>query len=150
MKFAPVFFAVASLCAPAAFASEALGAVATVDAFDHAIASGQEAKARELVMPDVLVYEMGGQESSLDEYAKHHLGADIAFMKQLKRKVLGRQHGESGDLAWVTTRRHLTGTYQDKPIDVHATETMVLARGPQGWRIRHIHWSSKRATPPSP
>ena len=150
MKFAPVFFAVACVLAAPACAGEALDPVATVDAFDQAIARGQEARARELLMPDVLIYESGGQEASLEEYAKQHLGADIAFMKDLKREVLGRQHGESGDVAWVTTRRHMTGSYKGKPIDVYATETMVLARGPQGWRIRHIHWSSQRAAPPGP
>lgn len=150
MKFAPVFFAVASLLAAAAQANDALGPVGVVDAFDRAIARGKEAKARELLAPDVLVYESGVQESSLEEYAQRHLGADIAFMKNVKRDVLGRQHGESGDLAWVATRRHLTGSYKDRPIDVFSTETMLLVRGPQGWRIRHIHWSSQRAPVPSP
>lgn len=152
MKFAPVFFAVAGLLAAPvpARAGDAPGPVATVEAFDDAIARGKEAKARELLMPDVLVYESGGEEGSLEEYARQHLGADIAFMKQVKREVLGRQHGESGDLAWVATRRRLTGTYKDKAVDVYGTETMVLARGPLGWRIRHIHWSSQRAAPPAP
>jgi hypothetical protein len=39
------------------------------------------------------------------------------------------------------------GALGGKPIDVYGDETMVLVRGKDGWRIRHIHWSSAKNTP---
>jgi ketosteroid isomerase-like protein len=37
------------------------------------------------------------------------------------------------------------GEIDGKPLDLITTETMVLTREPEGWRIRHIHWSSARS-----
>lgn len=150
MKFAPMLVLLAVLAAGPGLAADPPDPVATVDAFDKAIARGDEAKARSLLAPDLLVYEGGGEEGSLAEYAAAHLQADMAFLARVKRKVLSRQHGESGDLAWVATRRKLVGTFKDKPVDLLATETMVLVRDASGWRIRHIQWSSQAAPPPKP
>ena len=135
------------LIATAAPAQVPEGAVAAADAFDQAIARGDEARIRQLLAPDVLIYEMGGQEASLDEYAAHHLKADIAFMRAMKREVLARQQGGAGELAWVATRRRVTGTFKDKPVDLFSTETLVLRKDPAGWRIVHVQWSSQSAAP---
>jgi ketosteroid isomerase-like protein len=125
-------------------------AIGTADAFDRAIAQGDTAAALALLAPDVLIYESGGQEASRDDYAAHHLPADIAFMAQMRRQVLDRRHGESGDLAWVATRRRLTGTYKGKPLDLLSTETLLLQRQAGAWRIAHIQWSSQPAGPKTP
>ncbi len=33
------------------------------------------------------------------------------------------------------------GTFRDREIDVHGTETIVLQGTQEGWQILHIHWS---------
>jgi hypothetical protein len=45
----------------------------------------------------------------------------------------------------VTTRTRAQGAYKDKPFDQLGTETMVLRHDGRGWRITHIHWSSRAA-----
>jgi len=133
-----------------AAARDALDPAGTADALDYAIAHGDEAQVKALLAPDVLIYESGGQESSRDEYAAHHMKADMAFTAHVQRKVLDRRQGSAGELAWVATRSRVTGTYKDKPIDELSTETLVLKRTPEGWRVVHIQWSSRPAQPKAP
>ncbi|HUR42408.1 MAG TPA: nuclear transport factor 2 family protein [Verrucomicrobiae bacterium] len=117
------------------------------EAFATALSAADQDAVKRYLSPDVLIYETGGQEASRAEYASHHLGADMAFIAKLKRSTLSRQEGVGGDLAWVATRTRLTGTYKDKPVDLYSTESLVLKRGPDGWRIIHVHWSSAPVEP---
>jgi hypothetical protein len=41
------------------------------------------------------------------------------------------------------TEGRTTGRFNDRAVDRLTAETMVLTRGTDGWRIRHIHWSSR-------
>jgi ketosteroid isomerase-like protein len=145
--------AAARLCALVLAVTPLLAAAAPQDpravakAFSAALASGDETAAIALLDPQVLIYESGGQEASRDEYAARHLKADIAFMSHAKVEVLSRSSGTSGDLGWVATRSRMTGTFEDKPFDEFSTESLVLRRGSDGWRIVHIQWSSRPAAP---
>ena len=112
------------------------------DRFADALAAGDQAAVRALLLPNVLIFESGGAETSADEYAGHHLPADIAFMATMKRTVLSRQSGGNGDTRWVATRSRLQGRYKDRDIDLDSTESLVLQRTDSGWRIAHVHWSS--------
>lgn len=118
---------------------------AVVERFGQALAAGDEAAALALLAADVLIYESGGQEASRAEYAAAHLKGDIEFLKGVRSQTLDRKHTVLGDLALITSRSRATGTYKDKPVDSLGTETLVLRRGEDGWRIVHIHWSSRPA-----
>jgi len=148
MRFALLALALA-IATPSA-AKEANDYLKAADAFDRAIGAGDAGKIKALLAPDVLVYEFGGQESSFDEYAAAHMRADIEFMAHVRGSVVDRKHGTGGNLAWVATRRRITGLYQDKPIDVFGTETLVLRHDPAGWKIVHIQWSSQPVQPSPP
>jgi ketosteroid isomerase-like protein len=126
-------------------ASEGQDAVAAVDAFGAALRAGDAPRALSWLAPDVLIYEFGGQEASRDEYAAHHLKADMDFLAAATVQQLDRRQSVAGDLALVTTRTRVTGQYKDKPFDQLGTETMVLRRAGGAWRITHIHWSSRAA-----
>lgn len=121
---------------------------AVAEAFERALASGDAAAASALLAPDVLIYESGGQETSRDEYASAHMKGDMAFLGASKREVLSRAEGGDGDTAWVSTRSRITGRHRDKDVDILSTETLVLKHSAGGWRIVHIHWSSRPATKP--
>jgi ketosteroid isomerase-like protein len=131
-------------------AAQSSAARATVEAFEAALVKGDAAAASALLASDVLVYESGGQESSREEYAGHHMKGDMAFLAGSKREVLSRAEGGNAQQAWVSTRSRLTGRHGGKEIDVFSTETMVLDNTAQGWRIVHIHWSSRPAKPAGP
>jgi ketosteroid isomerase-like protein len=111
--------------------------------FHTALAAGEREAALARLDPDVLIFESGGAELSRDEYAAHHFGADMAFSAATQRTIVDQQSGEIGDSAWVLTQSKTTGTFREKAIDSRGTETMLLRRGTDGWRIIHIHWSSR-------
>lgn len=137
--------AIAVLLLAACGPSRAGDPAAVVEAFGSALAAGDAQKAQSLLAPDVLIYEFGGQEASRDEYASGHLAADMAFLKGAAVSVLDRRQSVDGAMAVVTTRTRATGSYKDKPFDQLGTETMVLRRDGETWRITHIHWSSRAA-----
>jgi ketosteroid isomerase-like protein len=112
------------------------------DRFADALAADDQATVRALLLPNVLIFESGGAEISADEYAGHHLPADIAFMAAIKRTVLSRQSGGDMTTGWVATKARLQGRYKDRDIDLDSTESLVLQRSRIGWRIAHVHWSS--------
>jgi ketosteroid isomerase-like protein len=113
-----------------------------VAAFHAAMSKGDTKTMLNLLAPDVVIFEAGGAEMNRDEYRTHHLGADVAFARAAKRTVTDSQAKVAGNAAWVLTRSTTTGTFQGKAVDSRGTETMVLRKTPQGWRIVHIHWSA--------
>jgi ketosteroid isomerase-like protein len=115
---------------------------AVVDGFHAALASGDTQAALDFLADDALIFEGGAVERSKSEYAAHHLAADAAF-SQAVPGVRHHRSGEAiGEIAWITSEGHTIGTYKDKPVDRLTTETMVLKRVGDSWKIVHIHWSS--------
>lgn len=120
-------------------------AAASVDAFHVALARGDQTAAAALLTNEALIFESGGAERSKAEYASHHLPADAAFAAATTRAVSRRSGHAAGDLAWIATESTTTGTFKDRPVNSVSTETMVLRRSGDEWRIVHIHWSSAKA-----
>jgi ketosteroid isomerase-like protein len=125
-------------------AADAAAITATVESFHKALFDGEPDRVMSLLLPDALIVEAGTVQTR-DEYRREHLAEDIAFARaapSTQRDVVVRQEG---DVAWVTSTFRVTGTFQEKPIDNIAAETVVLTKAPAGWRIRTIHWSSHKA-----
>lgn len=117
--------------------------IAAVKALHEALSSGDAARVQDLLDPQVLILEGGNVERSRKEYAAHHLPSDLKFMKSVDYK-LERQSGDTvGDLVWVASEARLTGNRDGKAIDLVSTETLVLKKSSAGWKVVHIHWSSR-------
>ena len=116
--------------------------LATVNAFRLALESGRESAALELLAPELLVYESGDLNRTRNEYAAQHLKADVAYLAKVRVRVLEQTASGEGTLAWVATRSRITGASGD----FVGTETLMLRRESVGWRIVHVHWSSRPAT----
>jgi ketosteroid isomerase-like protein len=121
----------------------ALDALGTANAFSAALAKGDASTVMSLLAENVVIYESGGQESSREEYASHHLPLDIAFLAGIKIEVLERKQGGNAEIAWVITRSRFTGTHKGKAVDLYSTESLVLQHASAGWKIVHVHWSSQ-------
>lgn len=117
--------------------------VDTVHAFHEALASGDKQAVLGYLDAEVLIFESGGAELSRDEYASHHLGADMEFSAATTRTVVDQRHEEVGQAAWVLSRSETSGTFRSREIDARGVETMLLRQTDDGWRIVHIHWSSR-------
>ena len=116
---------------------------ATVAAFHEALAQGDSIAALELLHPDVRIYEQGHAES-LEEYRAGHLAADIRFAEAVSRHVLREELLDGVDgLVVYLAEVHTAGRMGDREIDAQGVETVVLERTTDGWRIRHVHWSTR-------
>lgn len=123
---------------------------AVVRSFHEALASGNRDRVLALLDPGVVIFEQGGAEISRDEYASHHLGEDIEFSRSTSRKVVDQRSGAKGESSWVLTISETSGSFRGKDVSSRNAETMILGRTPGGWRIVHIHWSSRRQEGPKP
>ena len=95
--------------------------------------------------PKVLILESGGVEKSRDEYLAGHAKADADFLKDAHITLKRRSARASGDLAWVASESQIHAMKGAEMMMIDSTETMVLRRIADGWKIVHIHWSSRRA-----
>lgn len=138
--------AIAPSIAPAQNADSA-AAARTVSQFHAALAAGDSSAALALLADDVVVLEAGGTETRA-EYRAHHLAADIQFAQAVPSTAGPIQIGVQGGVAWAVTTTTTTGTFQGRAVNSAGAELMVLSRGQDGWRIRAIHWSSRRRPAP--
>ena len=144
-RLALIAFLMALAPPAAALGPAAPGAAAAVDSFHAALRRGDTASAAELLATDAVIFEEGEVERTKAEYAAHHLAADAVFARAVRSVVTRRTGQSAGPLAWIASEGRTTGTYKGKPVDRITTETMVLRRGPRGWKIVHVHWSSAAA-----
>jgi len=124
-------------------AAEAKPAVAVVERFGKALASGDLKTVETLLDPTVLILETGGAERSRAEYMGHHAISDAKFLKGSHQQLKRRTARAEGELAWVGTESELHASKDGKPITLLSTESMVLRKTGGDWRIVHIHWSSR-------
>ncbi|NMH65009.1 DUF4440 domain-containing protein [Shewanella salipaludis] len=117
-------------------------AAKAVQQFHSALASGDAAAARALLADDVMIFEGKGVERSAEEYAKHHMLADIQFLASAPSKTLEHKVTVMGDTAISLARSENHGEYKGKQVDSESLETLVLRRTDAGWKIVHIHWSN--------
>lgn len=120
-------------------------AARTVDAFHDALVKGDRQAAQALLDDQVQIYEQGWVERAKAEYVAQHLPSDAEFSAATTRAQTARSGVIVGDLAYVASEGEVTGTFKGKAIDSITLETMVLRREQSGWRIVHIHWSSRDA-----
>jgi len=123
--------------------AEAEAAVAVVDAFGKAIAAADFKQVEALLDPAVVILESGGAERSRSEYLGHHARSDARFLAGTHSALSRRRARVDGDTAWVASESELHANKDGKPITLLSTETMVMNNTPSGWKIVHIHWSSR-------
>lgn len=116
-------------------------AAQAVRSFHQALQSGNREQARALLSDDVTIYEGGSVERSADEYAAHHMAADMAYLAQMQVTTLEHQVSINGDTAISISRSHTKGTYKGKARDHQGMETIILQLQKGQWKIKHIHWS---------
>ena len=122
-------------------------AAQALDAFHEALRQGDTQKALGQLADDAVIYESGGVERSKADYAAQHLMADADFAKAVGSRIVRRSGFADGSVAWILTEGRTTGIFRDRPVDRVTTETAVLRRNGNAWRIVHVHWSSAAAKP---
>ena len=148
MKRTAIAICLAFLCAVPTDASVAsLPDVAkAVDAFHGALQKGDRAAALASLDEKVQIYEQGWVEHSRAEYEANHLASDLKFAQATSTTQTARDIAVLREFGYVTTESRTTGTFEGKSVDSINLETMVLRLSEKGWRIVHIHWSSRKSS----
>ena len=144
-----VAFALLPSIALVALADEGtpLAPTAVAAAYLDAMESGDLDAAEKLFGSPSSIYESGGQEGAWKHYREHHLGPEIDAVESftISRGESESQVSQDGSMAFVAWpmeyRIVLKG---DRTIESKGTVTFVLVGGNDGFRIRHLHWSSRR------
>ena len=117
-----------------------------VDAFAAALKAGDHNAIQALMTSDAIIAESGGAERSFEEYAEHHLPADMALAAATDTTLKTRDVIAGDLLTTVLSQSQIHGAYNGETIHSQMMESMVLQFEDEGWRIAHIHWSSAPIT----
>jgi ketosteroid isomerase-like protein len=138
-----------ALIALALFASSPVAAQAPrtpseiVDAFHQALSYGDTARALSMLSRELVVFEYGLVDPSLQAYAFAHLPQDMNMAQQTQWTLQTRRMGGTGDQRWVLSNYRVTGTgVNGEALDQLTLETIILQRVGNDFRIAHIHWST--------
>ncbi|MGD9738808.1 MAG: nuclear transport factor 2 family protein [Bauldia sp.] len=132
-----------SLFAFSAAAQDATTPTGAVDGFHSALRIGDTAAAISLLARDLVVYEFGIVDPTLEAYAFQHLPLDMDMAGATTWTVQERQLGGTGETRWVLTTYRVTGVDAiGDPIDHTVMETAVVVRTGDLFRIAHLHWST--------
>ena len=123
---------------------DAQAAVLVVDSFGKALAAVDFKTVENLLDPSVIILESGGAERSREEYMSRHAVADALFLGNAHVALQRRTARVDGVTAWVASESEIHASDDGKPMTLLSTETMILHKSTDGWRIVHIHWSSRR------
>lgn len=115
-----------------------------VTEFYRAMSSGDLAKVNELLSAEITIYESGYVERSRAEYAAHHLPEDIVFAKASSRKVMQHTERKDGNFSFILEETETKARIKGKNVTILGTETTVLQKIDEQWRIVHLHWSSRK------
>ena len=93
------------------------------------------------------LFETGGNEGDWASYRDHHIGAELDAFKTFKTALGAPEEEVSADgtmdfVAWPIEYQVILK--DDRKIDSRGTVTFVLIRTGESFRIRHLHWSSRR------
>lgn len=122
---------------------DSAGAVAAVEQFHAALTAGDSARAVGFLSDDVLVIEAGTIQTRA-EYLGGHLGADMKANRDSKSERSVIQVRVAGDMAYVVSKTVTPPTGAAGNTGSESAELMVLSRTGSTWKIRSVHWSSRR------
>ena len=114
----------------------------TLNDLETAIVENDSEKAGEILHDDVTILEGGGMETKR-EYLSHHFHSDGNFLSAMNREKISQEISVEGNMAWVTSKTKMTGTYSERKIDLSSLELAVLKKENGMWRVIALHWSSR-------
>jgi ketosteroid isomerase-like protein len=119
--------------------------IATASAYLDAMESGDLDAAERLFGRASSIFESGGQEGTWKHYREHHLGPEIDAIKafEVSRGEPESDESADGQMAFVAWPIEYRIELEDRTIESKGTVTFVLIHGDDGFKIRHLHWSSR-------
>ena len=115
----------------------------TLEAFYAAMKNGDRAAAMSHIAEDAVFVE-GGRLETRQQYEENHLPNDIGFEKQVTGKRGEWKVTIEDNTAWAIATTEYDGIFDGAPVAFTSAQLAVLSRDAGAWRIRSIHWSSRR------
>ena len=128
--------------------ADSIGAAAAVEQFHAALAAADSARAVALLSDDVLIMEAGAVQTKAD-YLGGHLAGDMKATQGAKGERVVLKVSIVGDAAYVASRTVTPPTGAAGSTGSELAELMVLSKTAGSWKIRAVHWSSRRRRPPA-
>ena len=115
--------------------------VETLIAFKQAIVKNDSKVASTLLAEDARIVE-GSAIETKDEYLSHHFHSDGKFLSAMSRTIDSQDVFIKENTAWVTTKSHTQGEYNERSLNLTSLELAVLKEKNGQWKIAALHWSS--------
>ena len=112
-----------------------------LDAYDRAVAKKDVETVRNLLAPDLLLYEHSVRNDGAKDAFENHLKPEILEGEGLQLSFSDLRVTASPELALVTRQYRVRGTFDGKAIDSTGNETQVWRKTDRQWRLFHIHYS---------
>lgn len=107
--------------------------------------------AEALFADDSLIFESGGTEGTWSDYRDHHIGPEIDAIESfvMTRASSTERKSTDGTMAFVAWPIEYTINLSDgRVIESRGTVTFVLENHGGHFKIRHLHWSSRKRPAP--
>ena len=120
------------------------------DAYLEAIEDSDLDRAEALFADESSVFESGGVEGTWQHYREHHIGAELEELASftIAKGDASEEESADGSMAFVAWPIEYTIELKDgRVIESRGTVTFVLVKEDGQFRIRHLHWSSRRKPP---
>ena len=133
------------LVAPTPLMAPAQGEDASVqkalNAYDQAVARKDVETVRNLLAPEILLYEHSARNDGAKDAFENHLKPEILEGDRLQLSFSDLRITASSELALITRQYRVRGTVEGKAIDSAGNETQVWKKADGQWKIIHIHFS---------
>ena len=123
--------------------TDSLAAVRAVEQFHAALSAADSSRAVSLLADDVLIIE-GGHIQTRSEYLGGHLAGDMKASQGSKGVRTVVKVTIVGGAAFVVSKTVSPPTSAPGSTGSELAELMVLSPTVAGWKIRSVHWSSRR------
>ena len=141
-----LFVCAGSVAAAQGPRADSLAVVSAVDSFHGALAAADSSRAVAVLADDVLIMESGAIQTKSD-YLGGHLAADMKAGQGPKGERTVLKVTIVGDAAYIASKTVTPPTGAQGSTGSELAELMVLSKSAGVWKIRAVHWSSRRRRP---
>ena len=127
--------------------ADSVAAVSAVEQFHAALAAADSARAVSLLADDVVIMESGAIQTRA-EYLGGHLAADMKGSAGPRGERTVTKASVVGGAAYVVSKTVTPPSGAQGSTGSELAELMVLSSTATGWKIRAVHWSSRRRRAP--
>ena len=124
---------------------------AVLNAYRSALTARDVESLNKVFREDAIIFENSSVEGTWTEYRDHHLRPEFEHLSGFEVGPSNLEVTREGNTAWAIDHFPFTVvTEKGERIRLNAAVTYVLRRDRTGWKVVHMHWSSRRVRPPKP